>query len=108
MYRGRDLKKFWNLIHGAKNFKQSTIKSDVILNAELEVQTKLDNLHNVECIDKVIFKSMVIRYNMWRATSRHVTRPISQVMKIEFISSNWTNATKIVEISQLLTKILLK
>ena len=82
MYRGRDLKKFWNLIHSAKRhkssheditifslksflrdkFKQSTIKSDVILNAELEVQTKLDNLHNVDFIDKVMFKSMVIRY----------------------------------------------
>ena len=72
-YKGRDLTKFWNLIHRIKSsheditisnrksckslknffrdiFKQSNIKSDVILNSELELQTKLDNLHNVEFI----------------------------------------------------------
>ena len=43
-------------------FKQSTIKSDVIVNAELDVQTKLDNLHNAHFNDKVRFKSMVIKY----------------------------------------------
>ena len=42
--------------------KQSTIKSDVIVNAELDVQTKLDNLHNADFNDKVRFKSMVIKY----------------------------------------------
>ena len=82
MYRGRDLEKFWNLIHSTKRhksshnditistferffrdkFKQLIIKSDVILTAELDVQIKLDNCRNADFNDKVMSKYMVIKY----------------------------------------------
>ena len=100
MYRGRDLKN--NLIDSAKRhkssheditisslksffrdkFKQSTIKSDVILNAELEVQTKLDNLHNVEFIDKVmsaLFKPVRHLYSVVRHPSSVISRPLQSL-----------------------------
>ncbi len=82
LYRGRNLKKFWNLIRSTKTqrssyddidmsklkkyfnikFSESQCISDVIKNAEREVQIKFDSLQCTTCNDKVMSTTMVTTY----------------------------------------------